>query len=184
MTDYDETTPQARLMFNRICESVRNSSRLTQSDKGLFEIVAQDFERSLEQILNINDEGTRLAAEHAVSLALSVGYFHQGNPTLVEQTKDEARTEARNDQTKSANASTRNEEIRKIITHYKQAMENRWPETALTNGEIISYIWRDVFIEVNKLGDVPEKWRLDPNNNREDAARIKENIRGFLRRMK
>jgi hypothetical protein len=150
MTDYDESTSQAKLMFSKICESVRNNSRLTQADKDLFEIVAEDFARSFEQILNINDERTRLAAEHAVSLALGAGYFFQGNLAIIEKMK----AEVRYNQTKSARSKHARPEIRAIVEELALDLWADKHKLRYSPTKTARTIWLDVITRVNSLAYV------------------------------
>ena len=172
----------AKLLFDETCKAVRALATLPEEQRRIFEDHAAKFERSLEAILSINDKHAQWAALNAAISALSIGYYHPGNPEVARELKSRLMKE----HTAPANA-VRRGPIGKIIDSHARRETNRrgfGGDYGYTKKTIITAILRDVLKEVSKLDAVPDNWKVqDPNKlTKEERNRVRENIRVYIRR--
>jgi hypothetical protein len=169
-------------LFDEICQKIR-AKALPPNERSLFETYESSFKDNLEIILHSEDELERDAALKIAFAALSLGYYHEGNPTIV---KD---IEATFNQRRVANAQKARsrpfideiiKEEAENVLKYRGRYRADHGYDAKTLAEAIQ---RRVIIRLNK-SDAPREWKVQDATNptKTEKTRVRAHIRRHLRR--
>jgi hypothetical protein len=164
-----------KLLFVETCRVI-HSRALSEKEKWIFEGEVNEFEQYLAVILGIKDTMIKYAALRVVYIALQIGYYHPGNATVT----SELCNSIRNELATSRNKKKKVGEINDIIYSEANRVLKLQDHTGWTLAVSILYT---VIKRINKL-DPPEEWRVrDPEKlTKEEKRRVRENIRGRIRR--